>query len=545
MKLARNWLFTGIRFWLELDRSDRPIWEVPFVVIIELQRESRIPLYVQIASQVREMISRGSLKLGDRLPANRELARMLDVNRTTVTTAYADLEADGLISSQVGRGTFISSITTPGKPHDGRQEQSRSSTALSPVTTSMSWSAILLPAQRDRWLSALLHAEHGKQIISFAHGLPEASLFPLDEFRRSVDRVLRKEGRTLLQLGTSSGYAPLQEFLCAQMARDGINITPEEILITNGCQQSLDLIRRVLVGDSDEIAIEEPTYPGAISVFCTTGAKYVTIPVGSAGLDLGVLEDVLRQRHPKLIYIIPTFHNPTGVTMNIAARRRLIDLAARHRVPIVEDDIYRELRYEGPMLPSLKALDQQGVVISINSFSKVGFPGLRVGWIAAPRVVIEHLNVAKRNADLHASLLTQAAIYEFSRHGLLAKHIRRVKKEYVRRRDIMLAALEKHFPTEVSWNTPQGGMAIWLSLPESLRASDILIHSAERGVVFSPGEHFYTDSPRLSSFRLCFTMASASAIEEGIKRLSVVIKERLTVQKRTKVRKAAGLRALV
>ncbi|HTG17611.1 MAG TPA: PLP-dependent aminotransferase family protein [Blastocatellia bacterium] len=506
-------------------------------MIIELQRNNRIPLYLQIAAQVREMISRGTIKLGDRLPANRELARLLDVNRTTVTTAYAELEADGLINSQVGRGTFVSAIPASTKVASKQQQ---------PVGPSpMSWSGVLLPVQRDRWLNALLQAEHGREVISFAHGLPEASLFPLDEFRRSVDRVLRREGRVLLQLGSSSGYRPLQEYLCSQMALDGVNINPDELLITNGCQQSLDLIRRLLVAETDEIAIEEPTYPGAISVFCSTGSKYIGIPVGKEHMDLDVLEDVLLQRRPKLIYTIPTFHNPTGVTLGLPGRRRLIELAARYRVPIVEDDIYRELHYEGQMLPSLKALDQSGVVISINSFSKVGFPGLRVGWIAAPRAVIEHLNIVKQNCDLHASLLTQAAIYEFSRRGLLAKHIRRVRKEYARRRDVMLAAMETHFPSEITWNKPKGGMAIWATLPASLSSSEILIHAAERGVVFSPGEHFYPGSARRNLLRLCFTMSSAPAIGEGIKRLGAVIKERIMIQKKSKVRKTAGLRALV
>jgi DNA-binding transcriptional MocR family regulator len=506
-------------------------------VIIDLQRDSGIPLYVQIAAQIRELISRGTLNLGDRLPPNRELAQMLKVNRTTVGTAYADLEADGLISSQVGRGTFVAAVPGP-----SRQTPKP---LLAPVPSPMTWSAVLLPSQRDRWLNALLHPEHDKGLISFAHGLPEASLFPLEDFRRCVDRVLRKEGRLLLQLGTTSGYPPLQEYLCSQMALSGINVGPSELLITNGCQQSLDLIRRVLVGEGDEVVIEEPTYPGAISVFASAGSRYINIPVGSNHLDLATLEDILLQRRPKLIYTIPTFHNPTGITMSLPVRRRLIELAARHRVPIVEDDIYRELRYEGPALPSLMSLDQHGVVISINSFSKVGFPGLRVGWIAAPPVVIEHLNVAKQNSDLHASLLSQAAIYEFSRHGLLAKHIRKVKKEYARRRDVMLAAIEEHFPAETSWNKPEGGMALWVTLPETLRASEVLVHAAERGVVFSPAEHFYAGAPGTNHLRLCFTMAGPSAIQEGIKRLGAVIRERLLIQKRSKTRRPASLRALV
>jgi GntR family transcriptional regulator/MocR family aminotransferase len=507
-------------------------------MIVELDRDSGIPLYLQIAGQVRDMISSGALKVGDRLSPNRELAKSLGVNRTTVTTAYAELEADGLISSHIGRGTFVAAVPTPRRTAPAPTER--------PQPAPMLWSALLAEQRSDSWLDGLLLSQPGKGVISLAPGLPSADLFPLDDFRRSVDRVLRKEGRVLLQLGTSSGYRPLQEYIASQMALSGVSLTPEEVIITNGCQQSLDLIRRVFVGASDEIAIENPTYPGAISVFCAAGAKYVTVPTGEKGLDLDVLEEILSQRRPKLLYTIPTYHNPTGVSLDMAGRRRLLDLAIKHRVPIVEDEIYRDLHYDGPVLPSLKALDRYGVVISINSFSKVGFPGLRVGWIAAPPAVIDHLNVAKQHCDLHASLLTQAAIFEFSRHGLLAKHIRRVKKAYAARRDVMLEALDRYFPKEAKWNKPAGGMAIWIELPQGLNASEILLLAAQNGVTFSPGEHFYSTAPPRNMMRLCFTVAGPADIEEGVKRLGAVIKARmLAMKKQRTVRKGEGLRALV
>jgi DNA-binding transcriptional MocR family regulator len=291
----------------------------------------------------------GRLRIGDRLPANRELARMLDVNRTTVTTAYADLEADGLINSEVGRGTFVASLPSSSKPRTTEERAQPSP---------MIWNSLFASAQRDVWLGGLLHATQRKGTISLAHGLPQAELFPLEDFRKSVDRALRREGRELLQLGASRGYAPLLEYLISQMALSGVNLGPDEILITNGCQQSLDLIRRIFVGTGDEIVLEDPTYPGAISVFCANNAKYTSIPVGPDGMDLDVLDDILSQRRPKLIYTVPTYHNPTGVTMGLAARRRLIELAIKYRTPVIEDDIYRELHYEGPMIPSLKALDR-------------------------------------------------------------------------------------------------------------------------------------------------------------------------------------------
>ncbi len=506
-------------------------------MLLELKRESRAPLYSQIVTEVRRMIAGGTLKIGDRLPANRELAKTLGVNRNTVTTAYAELAAEGLITSRVGSGTYISRVPAPAPASRIREEA-----APSP----MSWESLLSVQSRDNWLQEMSSFDVRREVIPLALALPSADLFPLDDFRRCVDLVLRREGRVLLQLGTTSGYAPLQEYIAAQLALSGVRVSPDEVLITNGCQQSLDLIRQILVGPGEEVALENPTYPGALSVFCGTSSRYFSVPVGPNGIDLNVLEDVLSQRRAKLIYVVPSFQNPTGVTMNAASRRRLIGIAERYRVPIVEDDIYRELRYDGPDVPSLKALDEHGLVIYISSFSKVGFPGLRVGWIAAPRIVIDHLNRAKQRSDLHASLLAQAAIHEFAKRGLLARHIKRVKKAYAQRRDAMLESLEKCFPDEAKWSRPDGGMSVWVRLPDSLNSSQLLLQAVENGVTFISGDHFYASSPQQNMMRLSFTMAGPQAIEEAVKRLGNLMKSQLVKMKKRRAHgRTDGLRALV
>jgi DNA-binding transcriptional MocR family regulator len=292
--------------------------------------------------------------------------------------------------------------------------------------------------------------------------------------------------------------------------------------------------------------VENPTYPGALSVFCGNDVRHISVPVGARGIDLDVLESVLSQRRPKLIYTIPSFQNPTGATLDMSARRRLLELAVKHRVPVIEDDIYRELRYDGPSLPSLKALDDCGLVIYVSSFSKIGFPGVRVGWIAAEKSLIGHLSAAKRRSDLHTSVLAQAAIYEFSRRGLIAKHVNRLKKVHTERRDAMLAALGKYFPDEASWTSPEGGMAIWVTLPEAVDANQILRESIEKGVVFSPGEHFYSSLPPSNMARLSFSTASPAAIEEAVKRLGGILKARLvSLRKQRAGRAVEAFRALV
>lgn len=510
----------GIVYLAKMARTGRPIVKRGKYVILELDRQSHAPLYTQIAAQVRQLIQQGALKLGDRLPANRELADRLGVNRSTVTTAYDELLADGLIATRVGSGTYVAAV--PAAPAVGSVELPTSAPRLS----ALNWEAVLPELRTDDWLANRGHGRR-KDSLSFTHALPATELFPLDDFRRSVERVLRRDGRNLLQLGTSSGYEPLQQYLLQQMALVGIRAEPQELLLTSGCQQGLDLLRQVLLQPGDEVVVENPTYPGAISLFCQSPNKFIGVPVGARGLDLAALEDVLRRRQPKLIYIVPTFHNPTGVTLDLPARRRLIELAAQYRVPLVEDEIYRDLRYDGAALPSLKALDQYGVVIYLNSFSKVGFPGLRVGWLVGPRLLIEHLHALKQRSDLHGNLLAQAALADFARQGLLTKHLQRCRRNYAQRRDVMLAALRQHFPKETTWTEPEGGMATWLRLPEGLSATELLAQAQLQGLYFTPGPRFYASGARGNTLRLSFTMVTPSQIEEGVKRLGELIKAQL------------------
>lgn len=486
-------------------------------MILELDRQSHAPLYTQIAAQVRQLIRQGSLKVGDRLPPNRSLAESLGVNRSTVATAYDELLADGLIASRVGSGTFVAAVPA---------HASAKAIETTPSLVPLNWEALLPELRLDEWL-ANRDAAQRKDCVAFTHALPATELFPLDEFRRSVERVLRREGRSLLQLGASCGYEPLQQYLLQQLALAGIRATDDEILLTSGCQQALDLLRQVLLQPGDEVVIENPTYPGALSLFCHPQYKFISVPVGAQGLDPIALEDVLRRRRPKLIYLVPTFHNPTGVTMDLAARRRLIELAAQYRVPLVEDEIYRDLRYDGAALPSLKALDPYGVVIYLNSVSKIGFPGLRVGWVVAPRLLIQHLHALKQRSDLHGNLLAQAALADFARQGLLSKHIQRCRRSYVQRRDAMLEALQKFFPRESNWTAPEGGMAIWVQLPESVNASELQVHARSRGIYFTPGPHFYATGARTNTLRLSFTMLTTAQIEAGIKCLGELAEKQM------------------
>ena len=506
-------------------------------MIFELDRQSHTPLYTQIAAQMRQMMRHGALNIGDRLPPNRELAQTLGVNRSTVATAYDELLADGLIAARVGSGTYVAAVPTT---LHAQPETTTTAAPAPPRLAPLNWETVLPELKVNEFLASR-EALRRKDSLVFTHALPAAELFPLDEFRRSVERVLRRDGRVLLQYGASGGYEALQQYLQQQMALVGIRAEADEMLLTSGCQQALDLLRQTLLQPGDEVIVENPTYPGALSLFCQPQYKCIGIPVDAHGLNLDALEDVLRRRRPKLIYIVPTFHNPTGVTMDLAARRRLLELAAQYRVPIVEDEIYRDLRYEGAAQPSLKALDQYGVVIYLNSFSKVSFPGLRVGWVVAPRLLIEHLQSLRQRTDMHGNLLAQAALADFARQGLLNKHLQRCRRNYVQRRDAMLAALRKYLPTDSTWTEPEGGLAVWVHLPEGINTELLLVQAQLQNIYFTPGSRFYACGARANTLRLSFTMVTSSQIEEGMKRLGKLIEMQLKML--TTARPANGLLA--
>jgi DNA-binding transcriptional MocR family regulator len=334
-----------------------------------------------------------------------------------------------------------------------------------------------------------------------------------------------------LEYGEAAGYRPLRERLAEKMRGYGVKTGAEEILVTNGCQQSLSVIRQALVKPGDTVCVENPTYPGALRVLRQPEIRSVGVPVTPDGLDLDVLEGMLQHHHPALIYTTPAFHNPTGRTMILNQRRRLLELALQYGVPIVEDDIYSDLRYEGQAVPALKALDHAGIVIYLSSFSKVGFPGLRVGWMVAPPRVLKRLVVAKETQDLHTNVLGQAILAELVRGSLLMRHLKKVRSEYAMRRDGMISALKRHFPEEAEWVKPEGGMSLWITLPQQIDAARLLSTAIEKGVVFSPGVRFYLSGGLSHTMRLTFTLREMKKIEEGVRVLGTILKQMLVKSK--------------
>ncbi len=506
-------------------------------VKIPLERDKPVPLARQIETHFERLIRERLLAPGMKLPATRELARELRVNRATVALAYEELVAAGLARAHVGQGTFVADGITPAEAVERPMPSA-------PIDWAglLSRSARIIAEDDGRHRGPAAGDTRATGLVSFAGGMPDSALFPTDAFRRVLNQVIRDEGDDLLQYYPAGGYAPLRSYLSSYLLRFGIEARAEDILIVNGSQQGFDLIARTFIDPGDTVAIEQPTYPRATQVFRAFGGELQATPWDDQGPRADVLERILNRHTPKLFYCQPTGHNPTGLTISAERARRLLALAGRHQVPVVEDGFDGSLYYGRRAATPLKALDRDGLVIYLGTFSKILFPGLRLGWVVAATPVIERLEAAKQLADLHTSALIQAAVHRFCAMKLLERHAARAVAEYSRRRTLLLTALARRMPEGVTWTDPQGGFSLLLTLPDALDASALLPLAVEHGVAFTPGALFFVDGSGESTLRLSFSAVAATRIDEGVRRLAEVTKIALKrPRRRTSERSAVPL----
>jgi GntR family transcriptional regulator / MocR family aminotransferase len=482
---------------------------------IPIDRQSETPLYKQIKDYLRHGILSGSLAPDTRLPASRQLAQDLGVNRITVENAYAELEAEGLILSRLGSGTYVLApdplLPLPRNDTD---------------TPWPLWQQNLL-TRRNTVRSRLPKPKATRlpEPISFASGIGDANMFPAEEFRKVLQTVMRRDGFDALDYGERNGYGPLRESITHILASQGLQTRPENILITAGSQQALSLVSQVLLTPGDVILVESPTYSGALDLFRALGFKVVGVPVDAQGMEVDGLEKLLQQHHPRLIYTIPNFHNPTGTCLTSARRRQLLVMADRYNVPILEDDFVGDLRYEGRTQPALKALDPGGRVIYVSTFSKMLMPGLRVGFLVAEGPVYDSLVDFKRVNELATSNLIQHALEAYVTVGRYQAHLHRSCQIFRKRRDVMVSAIQRHLPASVHFDLPQGGLFIWLSLPRGLMSEELIPLAWDEGVDFAPGNPFFPEEIESSSWlRLNFVSQPPAEIEEGMRRLGKAIK---------------------
>jgi DNA-binding transcriptional MocR family regulator len=474
---------------------------------LSLERDSGIPLYLQIAERIQQLIRTGELAAGERLPPSRDLAAKLGVNRNTVTAAYDDLAATGMVHSHVGQGTFV--LAPPSASELRTPMRFRFSRA---VEAAADW--VRTPAAYS--------SDHAGA-IDFATLVPDEELFPIEPFRKVLDEVLGAEGKKLLQYGPAAGHPPLRSYIAGRLVKRGVHAVAENVLIVNGSQQALDLICRTLLDPGDRVIVESPTYTIVLPLLAQYHAQIEAIPMTDRGMDLDALEHALERSRPKLIFTMPTFHNPTGITMDASRRLRLLELAARFGTPVVEDDYDSDLRFDGEAVPPLKALDERESVLHIGTFSKGLFPGLRLGWVVAPRPVVEILGRSKLISDYHTSLLLQAAVLAFCLEGHYDRHLTRLASIYREKSRTLTRALERFFPPGVRWTRPEGGYAFWVTLPKGFSAEALLEESSKAGVLFTPGAHFFARGEGERFFRLSISRVSADRIEEGVERLGKIL----------------------
>lgn len=378
----------------------------------------------------------------------------------------------------------------------------------------------------------LLKHTRNPEIISFAGGLPAPDTFPAGELEEIAAKVLREKGAWALQYGTTEGEAPLRAAIAKWMSHEKGTIKPENILVTAGSQQGLDMVAKVFIDPGDIIVMELPSYVGGLQAFTSYRARMIGVPQDDQGMRMDKLEKVLeklakKKKRPKFIYVVPDFQNPSGVTMSLERRKKLLELAYKYEVPIVEDSPYRDLRFMGEGVPAIYALDDQQQVIVLGTFSKIFCPGLRLAWIMAPAAWLDKMVVAKQGMDLCCPAFNQLMAAEYVDRGLLEPQIARIRELYGKKREAMLKALKKNMPKGVKWTKPEGGLFLWVKLPKNMSANDLFPRAIEEKVAYVVGSAFHCDGKGQNCMRLNFSYPSEEQIEEGIKRLAAMIRKNL------------------
>jgi 2-aminoadipate transaminase len=472
---------------------------------LTIQRGKGASLYSQLVDGLERSIAAGELADGERLPSERQLAALLGLSRTTVINGYQELESRGLLRSHVGRGTFVCASSAAGDAPFAWRGKVSTETAL---------------LNNSSELHDLFSHSANPDLISFALLMPALECFPTDEYRRAMDRAIKSQSMEGLGIGPTKGQPKLRHLLARRL-----RVKPEEVLIVSGAQQGLDLIARCLLDPGDAVIVDRPGYVGAIQNFRVAGAKVIGWDVVRS--DLGELEDLILRYRPKLIYTNLTFQNPTGRTLPLTQRQQLLALAARYRVPVIEDDPYRDTALTMTPPPTLVQLDTSKVVISLGTFSKTMAPGLRLGWIIASEYVIDQLALIKERQVLFNAGLDQIVMAELLESGIYDSHLTILREEHLHRRNAMKRAMEQHLPARsLSVSFPQGGLHLWCRSQNGVPSPQLCRRALEKGVALASGEVFYSDAGAgRQEFRLCFTSVPPEKIEIGVKRLAETLKE--------------------
>ncbi len=395
--------------------------------------------------------------------------------------------------------------------------------------------AARIKGMKSSAIRELLKLLSNPEMISFAGGMPAPELFPAEQVKQACVKVLSEQSDKALQYGESEGYRPLRQWIADQYASQGLTVSIDNVMITSGSQQALDLLGMLFINAGDKVLCETPTYLGALQAFNAYGPEYISLPSDQDGLQTDGLETAMRYG-AKFIYILPNFQNPTGTSIPIERRKQIHAITNDYGMPVIEDDPYGQLRFEGDDIPSvfnLSARPREGVssynenIIYLSTFSKILSPGMRLAWVLGPAEVISRLVQIKQGVDLHTSSFTQMIAYEIAKDGFIAEHVKNIVAVYRERRNVMLDTLEEHMPDGVSWTHPQGGLFLWVKLPEHLSSAKLFPEAIKQNVAYVSGESFFPNGGGQNTMRLNFSMMPPDRINEGIQRLSRVIKENL------------------
>ncbi len=483
------------------------------MILLNLDKKSSIPLYKQVFEQLRTMIDNETLKEGDVLPSTRGFAKELSVNRTTIYRAYEELWAQGYIESKSGS---YSTVRKPAKVVTIDYKEKKQI---------INWNDIF---ERKPNLTGMYSQVPTvqKNFINFIPLSPDPKLIPVQKFKQCLNNVLIQEGPDLLQYGNSSGYQPLREYIAKQMQKHSINISVDEIILTNGCQNAIDLILKLLITEGDKILVESPTYSSAIPLFGMYGADIIGIPVKANGVDLEILENQILKHKPSLFYTMPNFHNPTGITSDQIHRENLLEICKKHKVPILEDGFVEEMKYFGKAVLPIKSMDKYNIVFYLGTFSKILFPGLRIGWIAADKKCISMLsNIAKVNC-ISGNILNQAALLKFCKLGYYDIHVKRMHRVYKKRMMTALRAVSEYIPKEhFTYTKPFGGYSLWIKAKnDELEQNEIINLINKQGVAVSPGNIHFSEPQNKCYFRISIAHTDENEIKEGIKKIGKALK---------------------
>lgn len=490
------------------------------MLLLELDEKIHKPQYQQILEQIREKIEQRLLLPGEKLPSTRRLANSLGIHRSTVANAYQELWALGFVDIRPGSCPRVRErmqiATADNRTEKGLIDWNHTASAASTAIWQTNCNFQSPTGQQEN-----LH------MINFSSMDMDCRLFPLETFRSCLNRAIKAQGISILGYGDRAGFFPLREYIAHHLQSHGISVTSDEILITNGLQQGIDLVFRMLAAPGKSVAIESPTYKEIIPLLKFCGLKPIEIPIRDDGMDLAILADKLEKDHPSLVYTMPNFQNPTGVSTSQSHRERLLSLCKAHGIPILEDGFEEEMKYFGRVILPIKSMDKQHLVIYCGTFSKVLFPGIRIGWVAAEKECIERLMAIRSFSDLSSSMILQAGVYEFCQHGYYDRHVNKMHRFFRKRMQTVLTALRHHIlPEWAEWKEPSGGYLIWLKLKFPVLSEDKLDKLfTSHGIQVEFGDQFFSSETKDTYLRLSISKLNEAEIIEGIQRLGQTLEK--------------------